>query len=97
MEYRLEIYALGGHSENDCIKVFTSSAPFAPLQAGDLLDTSSWGHIGGRLRRIVSVEHAIVEKPARGIDPSGKIINRTLIHTEGAQESARHEVARLHA
>ena len=97
MEYRLEIYSLGGHNEDDCIKVFTSSAPFAPLHAGDLLDTSSWGHMGGRLRRIVSVEHAIVEKPALGIDPSGRIINRTLIHTEGALESARHEAPRLHA
>ena len=97
MEYRLEIYALSGHNQDDCIKVFTSSAPFAPLQAGDLLDMSSWGHIGGKLRRIISVEHAIVEKPPLGIDPSGRIINRTLIHTEGAQESARYEASRLDA
>jgi hypothetical protein len=86
MEYQLEIYERGGHNnEDDCIKVFTSSAPFAPLQAGDLLDTSSWGHTGGKMRRIVSVGHAIVEKPALGIDPSGRLINRTLIHTEGVR------------
>jgi hypothetical protein len=92
MEYQLEIYALGGHNENDCLKVFTSSAPFAPLHAGDLLDVSNWGYMGGKLRRVVSVEHVIVEKPALGIDPSGRIINRTLIHTERAQDSARHEL-----
>jgi hypothetical protein len=92
MEYRLEIYALGGHNKDDCIKVFTSSAPFAPLHTGDLLDASSWGYMGGKLRRIVSIKHAIVEKPALSINPSGRIINRTLIHTEGAQDSARYEV-----
>ena len=91
MEYRLEIYALGSHNEDDCIKMFTSSAPFAPLHIGDLLDASSWGYMGGKLRRILSVEHAIVEKPALGINPSGTIINRTLIHTEGVPDSARHE------
>jgi len=92
MEYRLEIYALGGHNEDDCIKAFTSSAPFTPLHAGDLLDASNWGYGGSKLRRIVSVEHVIVEKPALGIDPSGRIINRTLIHTTGAQDSARYEM-----
>ena len=92
MEYRLEVYALNGHNEDDCIKAFTSSAPFTPLHAGDLLDTSNWGHIGSKLRRIVSVEHVIVEKPALGINPSGRIINRTLIHTEGVQDNARYEV-----
>ena len=92
MEYQLEIYALSGHNENDCLKVFTSSAPFAPLHAGDLLDVSSWGDMESTLRRIISVEHVIVEKPPLGIDPSGRIINRTLIHTKRAQDSARHEV-----
>jgi hypothetical protein len=92
MEYQLEIYTLGGHKADDCIKVFTSSAPFAPLHAGDLLEVSSWGYMGGKLRRVVSVEHVIMEKPALGIDPSGRIINRTLIHTERAQDGARHGV-----
>ena len=87
---------LAAMNEDDCIKVFTSSAPFAPLQAGDPLDMSSWGRIGGKLRRIISVAHAIVEKPSLGIDPSGRMINRTLIHTEGVQESARCEASRLH-
>jgi hypothetical protein len=97
MEYRLEIYALGGHNEDDCIKVFTSAAPFGPLHVGDLLDATNWGHTGAKFFRILGVEHAIVEKPALGIDPSGRIINRTLIHTEGVQASARHEAPRLHA
>ena len=95
MEYQLEVYALSGHHEDDCLKVFTSSAPFAPLQAGDLLDVSSWGSMGGNLRRVVSVEHVIVEKPSLGIDPSGRIINRTLIHTERAPDRARREMATL--
>ena len=92
MEYQLEIYTLGGHTADDCIKVFTSSAPFAPLHAGDLLDASNWGYRGSKLRRIVSVEHVIVEKPALGIDPSGRIINRTLIYTERSHDSARGRV-----
>jgi hypothetical protein len=91
MEYRLEIYALGSHDEDDCIKEFTAAAPFAPLQAGDLLDASSWGHTGPRFLRVLSVEHAIVEKSALGIDPSGRIINRTLVHTEGVLDISRHE------
>jgi hypothetical protein len=95
MEYRLEIYALGGHNEDNCIKVFTSTAPFAPLQAGDLINASSWGHTGAKFLRALSVEHVIVEKPALGIDPSGKIINRTLIHTEGVRDGARYEAPRI--
>jgi hypothetical protein len=62
MEYRLEIYALGARSEDDCIKVFTSTAPFAPLHVGDLLDASGWGHTGAKFLRVLSVEHSIVEK-----------------------------------
>jgi hypothetical protein len=93
MEYRLEVYALGGGNEDDCIKVFTSTDPFAPLHAGDLLDASGWGHMGARLLRVLSVEHTIVEKSPLGIDPSGRIINRTLIHTKGVLDSARHEAA----
>jgi hypothetical protein len=95
MEYQLEIYALSDHNEDDCIKVFTSSAPFGPFQTGDLLDVSTWGYMGGNLRRVVSVEHVILEKPFIGINPSGRIINRTLIHTERAQDSARREVPTL--
>jgi hypothetical protein len=92
MEYRLEIYPSGGHDE-DCIKVFTSTAPFAPLHVGDLLDASTWEHTGFKCLRVLSVEHAIVEKPPLGIDPSGRIINRTLIHAEGVLDSARYEAS----
>jgi hypothetical protein len=92
MEYRLEFYTLGGHDEDNCIKVFTSAAPFPPLHVGDLLDTSGWEHPGSRVLRVRSVEHAIMEKESLGIDPSGRIIHRALIHTEGVPDSARHEV-----
>jgi hypothetical protein len=83
MEYRLEIYAPGSHHEDDCIKVFTSASPFPPLHVGDLLDASNWGHTGAKCLRVLSVEHAIVEKSPLGIDPSGRIIHRALIHTAG--------------
>jgi hypothetical protein len=62
MQYRLEVYAPGSRNKDDCIKVFTSTAPFAPLHVGDLLDASSWGHTGAKCLRVLSVEHAIVEK-----------------------------------
>jgi len=91
MEYRLEIYASASHNEDDCIKVFTSTAPFPSLHVGDLLDASDWGHTGFKCLRILSVEHAIVEKPPLGIDPSGRLINRTLIYVRGALNSARYE------
>jgi len=91
MEYRLEVYVPGARNEDDRIKVFTSAAPFAPFHVGDLLDATSWGHMGANCLRVLSVEHAIVEKSALGIDPSGRIINRTLLHTEGVIDSARHE------
>jgi hypothetical protein len=92
MEYRLEIYALGGHDEDNCIKVFTAAAPFPPLHVGDLLDASGWEHTGSRVLRVRSVEHVIMEKESLGIDPSGRIIHRALIHTEGVPDSARYEV-----
>jgi hypothetical protein len=81
MEYRLELY--GSNYGDDRIKVFTSTAPFPPLQVGDVVDASTWLHTESKCLRVLSVEHAIVEKPPLGIDPSGRIINRTLIHTEG--------------
>ena len=43
MQYRLEIYASSDRNENNCLKAFTSSSPFPPLHAGDLLDASTWG------------------------------------------------------
>ena len=57
MEYRLEVYASGGRNQDNCIKVFTSTAPFAPLHIGDLLDASGWGHAGAKILRVLSVEH----------------------------------------
>ena len=84
MEYRLEIYPSSGNHAGECVRVFTSTAPFAPLHIGDILDASNWEHTGFKCLRILSVEHAIVEKPALGIDASGRIMNRTLIHAEAA-------------
>ena len=81
MEYRLEIY--GGNYRDDCIKVFPSTAPFPSLQVGDVVDASTWQQAGSKWLRVLSVEHAIIEKQRLGIDPSGSIINRTLIQTEG--------------
>lgn len=72
MEYRLEIYALGGHDEDNCIKVFTSAAPFPQLHVGDLLDASAWGHTGSSVLRVLSVEHAIIEKKSLGIAHRGE-------------------------
>jgi hypothetical protein len=90
MEYRLEIYGLGGSDEDDCIKAFSSTAPFLPFHVGDLLDASTWGHTGSKYLRVLSVQHAIVERSALGIDPSGGIIHRVLIHTEGVVGGAGH-------
>ena len=92
MQYRLAIYASGGHGEDNCIKAFTSSAPFPPLHVGDLLDASTWGYMGFKCLRVLSVEHAIVEKAPLGIDPSGRMINQTLVHAEGVLDSARYQL-----
>lgn len=90
MEYRLEIYKFDGYDEDDCIKVFSSTSPFLPFHVGDLVDASSWGRAGSRFLRVLSVNHAIVEKPSVGIDPSGKIIHRALIRTEMVVDGARY-------
>lgn len=93
MEYQLEIFSPGEYDKGDCIKVFTSTAPFLPLRAGDLLNASIWGRSESKLLRVLNVEHVIVEKSGGGIDPSGRIIHRALIYTEGVADSAqtRHE------
>ena len=93
MEYRLEIYPFGNRDADGCIKVFTSTAPFPPFHVGDLLDASNWGHTGFKCLRVVSVEHSILEKPPLGIDPSGRIINRTLIHAKPVVASARYQAS----
>jgi len=89
MEYRLEIYGIGGHNEANCIKVFSSTAPFLPIRVGDFLNTSTWAHTGAKLLRVLSVEHAISEKSTLGIDPSGGMVHRALIRTEGVVGSIR--------
>jgi hypothetical protein len=78
--------------ETTALKFFTSTAPFPPLQVGDCVDASTWQHTGSKCR-VLSVEHAIVEKAPLGIDPSESIINRTLIHTEGVPDGAIHEAS----
>jgi hypothetical protein len=88
MIYQLEIYGLGSYNEDDCIKVFTSTAPFLPVRAGDLLNASTWGLTGSKLLRVLNVEHVISEKSVGGIDPSGRIIHRALVYTERVVDSA---------
>ena len=83
MEYRLEIYEYDDDRQAECIKVFTSSAPFSSPRIGELLDASNWEWTRYKHLRVLTVEHAIEEKLHLGIDPSGGIINRTLIHTQG--------------
>jgi hypothetical protein len=86
MEYQLEISCSDGGS----IKVFTSAAPFMPVRVGDLLDATTWGEPASRSKfRVLDVEHSISEKPNLGIDPSGRIIHRLLIHTERVPNTAQ--------
>ena len=84
LEYRLEIHRPGSCDDQDCLKIFTSAAPFLPLRIGDLLNASEWDGDGSgwKLLRVSNVEHVISEKPSIGIDPSGRIIHRALIYTE---------------
>lgn len=84
MQYQLEICRPGFWDSDSCIKVFTSTAPFLPLRAGDLLNASTWGNDGSefKLLRVLGVEHLISEKKSAGIDSSGRIIHRALIYTE---------------
>ena len=56
---------------------------------GDLLDASTWGHTGYQVLRVLSVEHSISEKSDLGIDPSGGILHRVLIHTEAVAGNVR--------
>lgn len=79
MEYQLKIDCSDGGS----VKIFSSSAPFMPVRVGDLLDATTWGEPdSGSKFRVLSVEHNISEKPKLGIDPSGRIVHRVLLHTE---------------
>jgi len=91
LEYRLEIHRPGSCDHQECLKIFTSTAPFLPLRVGDLLNASAWDRdaSGWKLLRVLNVEHVISEKPSAGIDPSGGIIHRALIYTEKVADNAQ--------
>ncbi len=91
LEYRLEIHRPGICDDQECLKIFTSTAPFLPLRIGDLLNASTWGRnaSGWKLLRVSNVEHVISEKVVAGIDPSGTIIHRALIYTESVTDNAQ--------
>ena len=91
LEYRLEIHRPGSCDDQECLKIFTSAAPFLPLRIGDLLNASEWDGDGSgwKLLRVSNVEHVISEKPSIGIDPSGRIIHRALIYTEKVADNAQ--------
>ena len=91
LEYRLEIHRPGSCDDQECLKIFTSTAPFLPLRIGDLLNASEWDRdaSGWKLLRVLNVEHVISEKPSAGIDPSGGIIHRALIYTEKVADNAQ--------
>ena len=91
LEYRLEIHRPGSCEDQECLKIFTSAAPFLPLRIGDLLNASEWDGNGSgwKLLRVSNVEHVIFEKPSAGIDPSGGIIHRALIYTEKVADNAQ--------
>jgi hypothetical protein len=90
MEYRLEIYQANGRDDQECLKIFTATAPFLPVRIGDLLNASPWDSDGSgwKLLRVLGVEHVISEKSGLGINPSGTIIHRALIYTEGVADKA---------
>jgi hypothetical protein len=91
MEYRLEIYQANGGHDQECLKIFTSAAPFLPVRIGDLLNASPWDSHGSgwKLLRVLGVEHVISEKSGLGIDPSGRIIHCALIYTERVADEAQ--------
>jgi len=91
LEYRLEIHRPGSCDDQECLKIFISTAPFLPLRIGDLLNASEWDRdaSGWKLLRVLNVEHVISEKSSAGIDPSGGIIHRALIYTERVADNAQ--------
>jgi hypothetical protein len=85
MEYQLEIDCSDGGS----VKVFSSTARFMPVRVGDLLDATTWREPGSGSRfRVLNVEHRISEKPKLGIDPSGGIVHRVLIHAASLEDGS---------
>ncbi len=91
MEYRLEIHRPGSCDDQECLKIFISTAPFLPLRIGDLLNASAWDGqaCNWKLLRVLNVEHVISEKPSAGIDPSGAIVHRALIYTERVADNSQ--------
>jgi hypothetical protein len=85
MEYQLKIDCF----DSGAVKIFSSSAPFMPVRVGDLIDATTWGEpYSGSKFRVLNVEHSISEKPKLGIDASGRIVHRVLIHTERVPNTA---------
>src|SRR6266849_3337414 len=99
LEYRLEIHRPGSCDDQECLKIFTSAAPFLPLRIGDLLNASAWDRdaSGWKLLRVVNVEHVISEKSGGGIDPSGGIIHRALSYTERSRITLKRGIGRKQA
>ena len=61
-----------------------------PVRVGDLIDAATWGEPEpGSKFLVLKVEHSISEKPKLGIDPSGRIVHRVLIHTERVPTTAQ--------
>jgi hypothetical protein len=86
MEYQLKIDC----SDSGAVKIFSSSSPFMPVRVGDLIDATTWGEPdSGSKFLVLKVEHSICEKPKLGIDPSGRIVHRVLIHTERVPTSGQ--------
>jgi len=86
MEYQLKIDC----SDGGAVKIFSSSSPFMPVRVGDLIDAATWGEPEpGSKFLVLKVEHSISEKPKLGIDPSGRIVHRVLIHTERVPTTAQ--------
>ena len=86
MKYQLEI----DYSDGGSVKVFSSTSPFMPMRVGDLLDATMWGESNSSSKfRVLNVEHRISEKPNLGIDPSGRMVHRVLIHTERVPDTAQ--------
>jgi len=86
MEYQLEICC----SDSGFMKMFTSTAPFMPIRVGDLLDASAWGEpASGSKLRVLNLEHRISQKANLGIDPSGRIVHRILIHADKVPDTTQ--------
>ena len=75
IEYSLEVYEPG--SADDVWVAFSSTTPFMPIQAGDILNPGLWPNSNSPMRvlRVINIEHFIWE--ARG-----DVKHKVLIFTE---------------